>query len=123
MLGRGERVTAGFIKSLLDAAKSKVKAAQDGGLSEPFRRALALVKQQDAIQNEILNLDTDTDVGRARRDQLQHEMTQVCEAQEREGLVKECGKIIGLVVDADDPDVTIESLTEDGLAVLIAAGR
>lgn len=123
MLGWGEIVTASFIKGLLDAAKAKVQAAKDGGLSEPFRRALVLVKRQDEIQNEILNLNTDTDEGRVRRDQLQHEMTQVCEEQEKRGLVKECGKIIALVVDADDPDVSIQSLTEDGLAVLIAARR
>lgn len=111
-----------FIKGLIDGAKAKLDATRSTGLPADFKVALDLMKQQQALESEMLDLP-DGAASADRREEIQRAMTQIFEEQERSKVLKQCGRILCLIADSDDPDMTIATLTEEGLAVLISSGN
>lgn len=112
----------GFLQAILKGAKARVDAGTVSALPEPFRQALALMKRQGALESEMLALETDSDAGRARRDAIQLEMSELFAEQDRSRVVKECARIACILADSSDPALTIDSITEEELAVLVSAG-
>lgn len=66
-------------------------------------KAFSALKQKSLIETEIINLDTSSESGRARRDELQSAMAEVCNTMH--SLSNECGKILGLLSVADDESI------------------
>lgn len=79
-----------------------------------YRYALNLLKRQSGIMVELVELDTSTGEGKARRAELQQLASQI--GADMGDCQKECGKIHGLVADSADADLTILTLTEIQLA-------
>lgn len=104
-----------YLKGVFGAAMGRKMT--DGALSERYRLALVALQDQERIQEEILALDASTLDGQARRECLQSEMT---EALQRTGLyMKESAKILARVADADDPALTVGSLSVECLHALL----
>lgn len=110
-----------FIKGLLTGAKAKLDAMQSAGLPADYKLALKLLKKQQGLEDEMLSLPGG-EASDVRREEIQREMTLVFEEQETSNVLKQCGRIQSIIADSDDIDLTIATLTEEGLAVLISSG-
>ena len=110
-----------FIKALITKAMSGIGEQAKPSLPEPYRLALQLLKAQVAIEKELCSL-TDEQLAPGRREELDRSFTGICEQMETAGVLKECAKIHGIVADSDDLDMSIETLSEDVMAILVRAG-